>query len=140
MDSQDPHEVLNQLLEESKEFVRDVAKDISFARLLSENEPIGELVICSLLDDEKKHSSLWVRLKHIAIWLKETEEVYRKQFPADWPEQGSRYDLSRKPEGFKTRWQIFKEIVEASESGALWSAELQLNDPVTVIKRFKRAD
>jgi hypothetical protein len=117
-----------------------VAKDISFARLLAENEPIGDLVICSLLDDEQKHSDLWVRLKHIAIWLKETEEAYRKQFPADWPEKNSRYDLSHKPECFKTRFQIFKEIAEASESGALWSAELQLNDPLTVAKRLKKAD
>ena len=109
MNPRDPREMLNQLLEENNEFVRDLAKDISFARPLAENEPIGDLAICSLLDDEQKHSDLWVRLKHIAIWLKETEEAYRKQFPADWPEKNSRYDLSRKPECFKTRFQIFKE-------------------------------
>src|SRR5260370_26727449 len=97
-------ERIDRKLRENWEFLRDLAKKSSTAGLLAENEPLGELVAYALLDDPAPESKLWVHFERIADWLKETEELYAKQFPEDWPKQDWRYDLSRKPDGFKTRF------------------------------------
>ena len=111
---------------------------MSVARLLAENEPIGDLVMLSLCDDECIKSDLSPRLKMIAGWLEKTEERYAAQFGEGFPQNDGRYDLTRKPEGFRTRLEIFKELAEGWEASPLWSAEVILNDPLVVIKKMKR--
>jgi hypothetical protein len=142
MQPEDLREQVDQLLKEYKQLIKYVASHASTARLLAENEPIGELVMLSLMDDPQPYSDLGARFKIISDWLKETEEGYRSQFPEDFPMQGRHYDLSRKPDGFKTRLEIFTEIVEKSEleSTELWSTELLLNDPVLVVKKFRLSE
>ncbi len=131
-------EDLTKLFQDVEDVIKSVAKELSTARLLAENEPIGDLVIYSLLDDSLAKSDLWAHLKIISNWLKTTEEMYQKQFPEGFPKKDGRYNLVDKPPGFKSRLDIFKEQVEAWESGSVWSAEVILNDPVTIVKRRKR--
>ncbi len=126
------------LAEEQKKLVKDLARHGFAAHLLAQNEPLGDLVILSLMDDELPYSDLWARLKMIADWLKRTEDQYRSQFPPDFPKIGRRYDLSQKPEGFRSRLDIFKEIVEKVESTKMWTTEIVVNDPVAVVKKFRR--
>jgi hypothetical protein len=131
-------EKLEQVRRNHAALIKDIAIDLSVARLLAENEPLGELVMLSLLDDERVKTDLWPRLKIIAGWLEKTEELYAAQFGEGFPIKDGRYDLSRKPASFKTRLELFKEQAEAWESSGLWDAEVVLNDPVAVIKRMKR--
>jgi len=131
-------EDLEKLFQELKNLIRRGATDLSTARLLAENEPIGDLVMLSLLDDSLVKSGLWAHLKIISDWLKSTEELYKRQFPDEFPQTDGRYDLTKKPPGFRSRLDIFKEQVEAWESSDLWSAEMIFNDPVTIRKRMKR--
>ena len=119
------------------DLIRRIATDFSIARLLAEYEPIGELVVLSLLDDSMPVSDLGARLKVLSDWLKKTEELYDAQFPEGFPKKDGRYDLTNKPPQFKSRLDIFKEQVERWESSKLWSAEIVFNDPVAVIKRMK---
>jgi hypothetical protein len=134
---QDPGLLVERLWQESLAATRKLAKFSSSARLLAENEPLGELVMLSLCDDECIKSDLWPRLKTIAVWLEKTEELYAAQFGEEFPKRDDRYDLTRKPAGFRNRLEIFKELAEAWESSPLWRAEVAFNDPVTVIKRMK---
>jgi hypothetical protein len=138
METNNPREELKRLHKRTAEIIKDSARHLSAARLLAENEPFGELVMLSLLDDELAYSGLWYYLKSVSDWLKETEERYRSQFPGDKPKTGIRFDLSSKPAGFKSRLEIFRAIAEKAESSKLWKTELILNDPVAVVKRFQR--
>jgi hypothetical protein len=61
---------------------------------LAEDEPLGELVMYSLLDDSVVNNDLWVYLKIITDWLKETEERYNGQFPADFHKSNNRSSVS----------------------------------------------
>jgi hypothetical protein len=134
----EPTEDIKKLLQEVNDLIRQVAKNLSTARLLAENEPVGDLVMLSLLDDTLLKSDLWAHLKIISEWLKNTEELYTGQFPEGFPKKEGRYDLTEKPPQFKSRLDIFKQEVEAWESSNLWSAELVFNDPVAVIKKMKK--
>jgi hypothetical protein len=132
-------EAIQKLLQEAKQATKQIAKDLSTARLLAENEPIGDLVILSLLDDGRVTSDLWAHLKIISDWLKKAEELYKLQFPEGFPMKDARYDLNeRQPSMFKSRFDIFKERVEEWEANELWSAEVILNDPLTVIKKMRK--
>jgi hypothetical protein len=129
---------IQRLVESSRRLTKEVAVMGSIARLLAENEPLGELVMYSLADDELPSSDLWARFKILSGWLAQTEERYKSQFPSDFPKtEAGRYDLSTKPPGFKSRMDIFKEIVEQEESCELFATELIANDPVAVIKRMR---
>jgi hypothetical protein len=134
---EDPRETIRRLVKQQDQIVKDLARDGSAARLLAENEPFGEKVIYSLVDDALPYNDLWARLKIISDWLKETEERYSGQFPSGRPSGGNRYDLSRTPEGFKSRLDIFKEIVERWESNALMDTRIVFEDPIVVIKRIR---
>ena len=130
---------LERRCQEMKALVRQCATELSTARLLAENEPFGELVLYSLLDDTRFTSDLGARLKIVATWLMETERLYKAQFPEGFPTKDGRYDLTEPPSGFKARFDIFKELVEAweTETCGLWSTEVVLNDPLAIIKRIK---
>src|SRR5216684_2745502 len=96
-------ERIERQIRKSQELLRDLAKKTSTAGLLAENEPLGDLVVYTLIDDAEPECMLWAHFSNLAEWLKETEERYSKQFPQDWPKTEGRYDLSSKPEGFKAR-------------------------------------
>jgi hypothetical protein len=107
MQNEFSREDLEKLFRDAEDFVRRLAKDLSVARLLAENEPIGDLVILSLCDDGLVKSDLLARLKMISDWLKTTEDLYEKQFPEGFPKKDRRYDLTTPPPpGFKTRIDI----------------------------------
>ena len=131
-------EDFEKLLQDVDDFIKGVATDPSTARLLTENEPFGDLVLFALLDDSVVKSDLWAHLKIISDWIKATEDSYARQFPDNFPKKDGRYDLSERPSGFKSRLDIFKEQVEAWESSRLWTAKVVVNDPLAVIKRMKR--
>jgi hypothetical protein len=138
MQDEDPGAAVERLVKVHNQLIKDLAIKASAASLLAEHEKIGELVMLSLMDDELPYSDLWARLKMISNWLKETEERYKRQFPDDFPKIGNRYDLSRKPDGFKNRGDIFKEIAEQAESNKLWDTNLVLFDPVfAVVKKLR---
>jgi hypothetical protein len=124
-------------INESWAVLKDLVREASTARLLAENEPLGELVTYTLLDDAMPESKLWVHFARLAKWLKATEERYAKQFPEDWPRIEGRYDVSSKPDGFRTRFEIFKEEVEAADWDPLCDTRLVLHDPVMVTKTFR---
>jgi hypothetical protein len=138
MPQEPTNENLEKLLQEVDRLIKGLAVDLSTAKLLTENDRLGDLVVLSLLDDDRVKSDLWAHLKIISDWLKRTEELYAGQFPDGCQQRDGRYDLTAKPHGFKSRFEIFKEQVEAWESNPLWSAEIILNDPLAVIKRRKR--
>jgi hypothetical protein len=140
MANETPHEELERLRQEVDLFIKEMATKHSAARILAENEGIGDLVVLSMCDDAVVNNDLWAYFQMIANFLKETEARYQAQFPGDWPRIDGRFDLSKKPAGFKARLEIFQEIVEASESGALWSTEVMFHDPLAVVKRFKHED
>jgi hypothetical protein len=129
-------ERIENTITKSWELLRYLAKKTSTAGLLAENEPLGDLVAYTLIDDAAPESNLWVHFERLADWLKETEERYAKQFPADWPKVEGLYDLSTKPEGFKNRFTIFKEVVETGDSDEVWNTRLTLHDPIMVIRKF----
>ena len=131
-------ERIERTIRKSQELLRELAKKTSTAGLLAENEPLGDLVTYTLIDDAAPESNLWVHFERLAEWLKETEERYAKQFPADWPKAEGLYDLSSKPEGFKDRFAIFKEVVETGDSDEVWDTRLTLQDPVMVVRNFRR--
>jgi hypothetical protein len=135
--TEDPRKAVEKLWRDHLALIRDFATVGSAAILLAENESLGELVMYSLLDDERVQPDLWPRLKLIAGWLEEAEQRYKAQFPEGFPTKDGRYDLTHKPGKFKTRLQIFTELAEAWESSELWSAEVKLNDPVFVVKKMK---
>ncbi len=130
-------ERIERTIRESWELLKDLAKKSSTAGLLAENETLGDLVAYALLDDSSTESKLWMHLERLADWLKRTEERYAKQFPEDWPKGEGGYDLSSRPEGFKTRFEIFKELVEAGDSDPIWETRLMLHDPITVFRKFR---
>ncbi len=129
-------ERIERTISESRELLRDLAKKTSTAGLLAENEPLGDLVAYTLIDDAAPKSNLWVHFERLAHWLKETEERYAKQFPADWPKVKGLYELSSKPDGFKNRFTIFKEVVETGDSDEVWDTRLTLHDPIMVVRKF----
>lgn len=117
----------------------EVAQQLSTAKILTENEPIGDLVVLSLLDDTLPKNELGGDLALIAAWLGETEKRYRAQFPDHPPaRKNGRLDLSKKPDGFKSRLQVFTELVQEAESGDHWSAKLIFNDPVVLSLKMKK--
>jgi hypothetical protein len=119
---------------------RNLALRISAARILAENEPIGEMIVLSLCDDGPVDNEVEFYLRRIAGWLKLTEERYKAQFPVDFPQKDGRYDLSTKPEGFRSRMSLFKEIIETDEleSNGLMLTEFIFEDPVIVRKIVKK--
>jgi hypothetical protein len=131
-------EDIEKLAKDFDDLIRRLAKDASVARILAENEPLGDLVVYSLLDDTPVKNCLWAYLKLISEWLKKTEELYQQQFPEGFPQKDGRYDLTKPPPNFKSRFAIFKEQAEAWESSSLWSAEVALGDPLTIIKRMRK--
>ncbi len=128
---------IERTISEIEGHLRDLLKKTSTAGLLAENEPIGDLVVYALIDDAEPDCRLWVHFERLAEWLKETEELYAKQFPADWPKTEGRYDLSSKPDGFKSRFEIFKEVVEAGDSDPVCDTRLMLHDPIMVVRKFR---
>jgi hypothetical protein len=137
MRPEDAKRLIEELVKQHRKLIRDLASISSPMRLLAENEPVGDLVLLSLMDDELHSSHLWVYLKFVSDWLRETEERYKSQFPGGTPKAGKRLDLSKRPPGFKSRLEIFKEIAEQAESNKVWDTELIVNDPVCVVKRFR---
>jgi hypothetical protein len=131
-------EDIDRLVKDFEDLIRRIAKDASVVRILAENEPLGDLVVYSLLDDTPVKSSLWAYLKMISEWLKKTEDLYQQQFPEGFPQKDGRYDLTERPPNFKSRFDIFKEQAEAWESSSLWSAEVVLGDPLTIFKRMRK--
>jgi hypothetical protein len=113
--------------QEMKALVRRAATEASAARLVAENEPFGDMAMYSLLDDTRVTSDLGARLKIVSTWLTETERLYK-----------DRYDLTEPPSGFKTRFDIFKELVEAAETETcgLWSTEIRVEDRLLILKRM----
>ena len=57
--NENPRVLIERLLQETRAANRDLAKFSSVAGLLAENEPVGELVMLSLMDDELVKSDLW---------------------------------------------------------------------------------
>src|SRR5258708_34215810 len=102
METEDPRLILEQLVREHRKLRSEFAHIASPTRLLAENEPIGDLVIYSLSDDELAYSHLFVYFKFISDWLRETEDRYGGQFPGDIPKT-ERLALSEKPADFKSR-------------------------------------
>lgn len=135
--SEDPEKQVEQVVQDFEALVRRLAKETSVAGLLAENEPIGELVTYSLLDDTRLNNDLGARLKILAEWLRKTEERYKSRFPDDFPQKDGQYDLTNKPAQFKTRFEIFNQLAEAWEAASLWSAEILLEDPLLIVKRMK---
>ncbi len=133
MQQESPKEAIEKLLAEADEFIK-----LSTARLLAENEPIGDLVVLSQMDDSLVYSDLWAHLKIMSDWLKMTEDLYKAQFSEGFPRKDGRYDLTEKPTSFKSRLDIFKEQVEAWESSGLWKAKVIFNDPLYIVKRMRR--
>ena len=133
---ENPAELIHQLLEETRARTRELARFTSIAGVLAENEPIGDLVVYSLLDDTAVSNDVGARLRILSEWLAKTEELYKAQFPEGFPQEEGRYDLREKPPQFKTRFEIFKEQALAWEECKLWSAEIELSDPLVVKKRM----
>jgi hypothetical protein len=137
--SEDPKVIIEKLLRDDIALSKAAAASTSITRLLAENSPVGDLILYALLDDGRVTNDLWARLKILAGWLEKTEELYAAQFPEGFPQKDGYYDLTLKPEPFKTRFEIFKELAEAWESCAgVWTTEIVLNDPVIVIKRLTK--
>ena len=134
---ENPAELIQKLLEETRAMTRELARHSSIAGVLAENEPIGDLVVYSLLDDTAVRNDLGARFRILSEWLTRTEELYKAQFPEGFPQDGDHYYLRKKPPHLKTRFEIFKEQALAWEESKLWSAEISLSDPLVVIKRIK---
>ena len=121
-------------LQQMQALVKQTAIECSSAGLLAENEPFGDMVMYSLIDDSPSTSNLGAQVRIIGNWLIETEKRYKSQFAEP---TGS--DSTATPIAVKTRFELFKEIVESSETETcnLWTTELTFDDPLRVTKRFR---